>query len=64
MVGANVAQFVKPEQRHLRQQRSFAGNGFAQNNVKGADAVAGHHQQPVCADCIVVADFATRKQGQ
>ena len=64
VVRADVAQFVKPEQRHLREQRTFSGNGLAQNHVKRADAVAGHHQQAVGADGVIVADFASGEQGK
>ena len=64
VVRANVAQLGKPEQRHLRQQRAFARNRLAQDHVKRADAVAGHHQKAVSAYGVVVADFASGQQGE
>ena len=64
VVGANVAELVEPEQRHLREQRTFAGNRLAQDHVKSAEPVAGDHQQAVFADGVVVAYLATRQQRQ
>ncbi len=53
------AQLVKPEQRHLRQQRALAGNRLAHDHVKRTQAVAGDHQDAVVADGVVVAHLAT-----
>ncbi len=64
VVGANVAELAEPEQRHLREQRTLARNRLAQNHVKGAEPVAGDHQQSVLADGVVVAHLASGQQGQ
>ncbi|MCY1548246.1 hypothetical protein D9M68_843420 [compost metagenome] len=68
MDGADVqavgAELVEPEQRKPGEQLTFAGNRLAHDHVKGADAVAGHHQDAVFADGVVVAHLATRQQGQ
>ena len=64
VVGADVAEFVEPEQRHLRQQLALAGDGLAHDHVKGREAVRGHHQDAVIAHGIVVAHLAAREQRQ
>ena len=56
-------QLFKPKQRHLRQQRAFARNRLAHDDVKRAQAVAGDHQNAVVAHGVVVADFASGEQG-
>jgi hypothetical protein len=58
------AELVKPEERELREQLALAGNRLAHDHVKGADAVARHHQDAVVAHGVVVAHLAAREQGQ
>ena len=66
VVGAQVpapgAEFFKPEQRHLREECALARNRLAQNDVEGTEPVAGHHEQAVGSNRIVVAYFAARQQ--
>ena len=64
VVGADVAELAEPEQRHLREQRAFAGDRLTQNHIKSAEPVAGDHQQAVFADGVVVAYLAARQQRQ
>ena len=64
VVRHDVAQPRKPEQRHARQQLALAGDRLAHDHVEGRQAVAGHHQQPVVADGVVVAHLAARQQRQ
>ena len=64
VVWAQVAEFVEPEQRHLREQNALAGNRLTHDDVKGAEAVAGNHQDAVVAHGVVVTHLATGKQRQ
>ena len=64
VVGANVAELVKPEQGHLREQCALAGDSLAHDHVERADAVTGHHQNAVVAHGVVVTDFAASQQGK
>ena len=57
MIGDDVLRVIKPEGRHLRQDRSFTGNPVLQNMVKGRDAVRGSHDQAV-SDIIYLSDLA------
>ena len=58
------AELVEPIQGHLREQHAFARNGLAHDDVKGADAVGGHHQDAVGAHRIVVPDLAASQQSE
>ena len=64
VVRHDVPQLVEPEQRHLGQDFSLAGDGLTHDHVEGRQPVAGDHQQPVAADRVVVAHLAACKQGQ
>jgi hypothetical protein len=64
VVRHDVPQLVEPEQRHLGQDFSLAGDGLTHDHVEGRQPVAGDHQQPVAADGVVVAHLAACKQGQ
>ena len=64
MVGADVAEFAKPEQGHLREQSALAGDWLVHDHIKRADAVAGHHQDAVIAHGVVVAYLAARQERQ
>ena len=59
-----MAQTFKPKQRHLGQQRALARNGLTHHHVESRQAVAGHHQDAVTADRIVVTHLAACEKGQ
>ena len=58
------AQFFKPEQGHLCEQSTLAGNGLAHDDVKSAKPVTGKHEDAVSADGVVVTDLTARQQRQ
>ena len=64
MVRANMSEFFKPEQSHLREQHTLAWNRLTHDDVERADAVRRHHQDAVVTDRIVVAHLATRQERQ
>jgi hypothetical protein len=61
VVGHDIAQQLKPEERELGQDFAFAGNAGGEHVVEGGDAVRGDEEERF-ADGIKVADFAAREQ--
>ena len=64
VVRADVAQLVKPKQRHLRQQYTLARNGFTHDHIESRQTVRRHHQNAVIAHGVVVTHLAASQQRQ
>jgi hypothetical protein len=58
VIGHHVAQFVEPEQSHGSQHAPFVRNGLVHDDIKGTQAVAGHHENFIVAYGIVFAHLA------
>ena len=63
VVGHHVREEPEPEQRHLRQQDPLAGDAGGQDDVEGAQAVRGHHEEAI-AQVVDVADLSLPPQGE
>lgn len=63
VIGDQVAEEIKPEERHLRQHDAFAGDAGGEHAVEGGDPVSGDDEETVVADGIDVADFAAFGRG-
>src|SRR6266849_8021013 len=61
MIGEDVFQKIEPEERKLRQDAPFVGNGSEHDDVEGREAVGGHDEQ-VVAQVIDVAHLAARQR--
>ena len=64
MIGHDASQLVKPEQRHLCEQRALARDRLTHDHVERTDAVRRHHQDTVATDRIVVPHLAAGEEGE
>src|SRR5512146_153108 len=62
MIGHNVLEQVKPEQRDLREDFAFARNAGCEHMIESRDAVRGDHEQRI-ANCVKIAHLAASEQG-
>ena len=53
-----IAELSTPKGRHGGEDPALVGDGFSHHHVKGADPVRGHHQEPVFAEGVELADLA------
>jgi hypothetical protein len=62
MVGDNIFEEIKPEQRNLRQHPAFVRDAGGQHIIESRDSVSGYEQKLVAAQAIHIAHFAAGEQ--